>query len=132
MTNNPDRWQHLEPFISKLFKERIQRYDEIMAMREDIFTIATTYNLPVETVQRAKNHAFGEGVSRHCLLPDNDMAAAWLRLATGQGNSLDKVFLEHEIYESSLVEDQGLSQKEAHDLTQLKFPWSILLRESQQ
>jgi hypothetical protein len=31
MTQNPDRWQHLEPFIRKLFKERIQRYDEIMS-----------------------------------------------------------------------------------------------------
>ena len=132
MTQNPDRWQHLKPFIRKLFKERIQRYDEIMTMTEDIFTIATTYNFPMATVQRAKNHAFGKGVSRYHLFPDDDMAAAWLRLAKEQGNSLDKIFLEHEIYESGLVENQSMSQKEAHDLTQLKFPWSILLRESQQ
>ncbi|MEB3310722.1 MAG: hypothetical protein VKJ02_10865 [Snowella sp.] len=38
MTQDPNRWQHLEPFIYQLFKERIQRYDEIMEMTEDKIT----------------------------------------------------------------------------------------------
>ena len=59
------------------------------------------------------------------------MAEAWLRLAKGDATSLDHIFLKHEIYESNLVQNQGMLQTDAHDLTQLKFPWSILLKESQ-
>jgi hypothetical protein len=49
------------------------------------------------------------------------MAEAWLRLAQGNGTAIDRIFLEHEIYESNLVENQGIRQTDAHDLTQLKF-----------
>ena len=127
----PNRWQHLEPFVRKLFQERIEKYDQIMVMTHDVAMIAQTYQLPMEVVQRAKDYAFGWGVTQYQLYPDLDMANAWLRLAKNQGTWIDKVLLDHEIYESNLVINQGLSQTEAHDLTQLKFPWSVLVRESQ-
>lgn len=131
MTLDPNRWQHLEPFIYKLSKQRIQLYDEIMEMTDDIEVIANTYSFPIESVKRAKDYAFGNGVSQYQFYPDSDMAEAWLRLAQGNGTAIDRIFLEHEIYESNLVENQEMLQTDAHDLTQLKFPWSILLKEGQ-
>jgi hypothetical protein len=125
------RWQHLEPFIYKLSKQRIQLYDEIMEMTDDIEVIANTYSFPIEFVKRAKDYAFGNGVSQYQFYPDSDMAEAWLRLAQGNGTAIDRIFLEHEIYESNLVENQGIRQTDAHDLTQLKFPWSILVKKGQ-
>jgi isocitrate dehydrogenase kinase/phosphatase len=131
MTLDPNRWQHLEPFIYKLSKQRIQLYDEIMEMSDDIEVIANTYSFPIESVKRAKDYAFGNGVSQYQFYPDSDMAEAWLRLAHGNGTAIDRIFLEHEIYESGLVLNQGIPQTDAHNLTQLKFPWSILLKEGQ-
>jgi hypothetical protein len=125
------RWQHLEPFIYKLSKQRIQLYDEIMEMTDDIEVIANTYSFSIESVKRAKDYAFGNGVSQYQFYPDSDMAEAWLRLAQGNGTAIDRIFLEHEIYESNLVKNKVMLQKKAHDLTQLKFPWSILVKEGQ-
>ena len=56
------------------------------------------------------------------------MADAWRRMTLNQGNPLDKVLLRHEIYESELVFNQGLSQSEAHKLAQEKYPWPVLVR----
>lgn len=123
------RWQHLEPFIYKLSKQRIQLYDELMEMTDDIEVISHTYSFSIESVKRAKDYAFGNGVSQYQFYPDSDMAEAWLRLAKGNGTAIDRIFLEHEIYESNLVKNKGMLQKKAHDLTQLKFPWSILIKE---
>lgn len=102
-----------------------------MEMTDDIEVISNTYSFPIESVKRAKDHAFGNGVSQYQFHPDSDMAEAWLRLAQGNGTLIDRIFLEHEMHESGLVQNQGMLQPDAHDLTQLKFPWSILLKESQ-
>ena len=100
-------------------------------MTDDIEVIANTYSFSIESVKRAKDYAFGNGVSQYQFYPDSDMAEAWLRLAQGNGTAIDRIFLEHEIYESNLVENQGIRQTDAHDLTQLKFPWSILVKKGQ-
>ena len=130
MCSLPDRWSHLEPYVRQTLQEVLIKYDQIMAMNQDIVTIAKCYGYSETEIDRAKNYAFGQGVSDYDFFPDDDMANAWLRLAQGQGTEIDQVFLDHEIWESDLVVNQGLSQPVAHARTQEKFPWSVLLRQS--
>ena len=108
----------------------MQAYDEIMLETQDVLTISQRYQLSLEDVERAKNYAFGDGVSRYQFSPEILMADAWRRMTLNQGNQLDEVLLRHEIYESNLVLNQGLSQSEAHKLAQEKYPWSALVTQS--
>lgn len=130
MCSSPERWGHLEPYVRQILQETLIKYDQIMAMNQDIASIAKCYDYPETEIARAKNHAFGQGVNDFGFFPDDDMADAWLRLTQGQGTEIDRVFLDHEIRESDLVVNQGLSQLAAHALTQERYPWSVLLRES--
>jgi hypothetical protein len=122
------RWSYLDPYFLKYLRSRIEAYDQIMAMTEDVKIIAKSYQISLEEVQRAKNYAFGEGVSRYQFIPDLDMAQAWQRMAQKQGKKLDEVLLRHEVMESDLVINKGLNQLIAHNLTQEKYPWSELLK----
>ena len=123
------KWFHLDKYEQKCFKKIIEAYDEIMRVVEDIPKIANSYQLTVEEVRRAKDYAFGSGVSQHKFIPDEDMALAWERLALGQGNAIDEVLLRHEIFESDLVINQGMNQKSAHEIAQSRYPWSELLKQ---
>lgn len=131
MTPASDRWQHLNPYEKRHLKLAMQAYDQIMLETQDVPTIAKYYQLSLEDVKRAKNYAFGQGVSQYQFSPEILMAEAWYRMKLNQGNQLDEVLLRHEIYESDLVLNQGLPQSEAHKLTQTKYPWSDLLIQSQ-
>jgi len=71
--------------------------DEIMGMNEDIRLISDYCGISDRETQRAKDYAFGSGVSQHEFWPSIDMAKAWLRMARGQGTAIDRVFLQHEI-----------------------------------
>jgi hypothetical protein len=102
-------------------------YDEIMAITDDICVISDYYDVSKEETQRAKDHAFGNGVSRYQFIPDLDMAEAWRRMARGKGTSVDEMLLRHEILESALILDRGITQKQAHDIAQQRYPWSELL-----
>lgn len=125
----PDRWDHLDKYERKYARKIIIAYDEIMQLTEDIPEIASRYNLSVEEVRRAKDYAFGSGVSRHQFLPDEDMAAAWIRMASGQGTNIDEVLLRHEVFESHLVVDRDMTTADAHALAQAGYPWSELLKQ---
>jgi hypothetical protein len=126
---SPERWAHLDLYERKYVRKVIIAYDEILQLTEDIFTISRRYNLNIEAVQRAKDYAFGSGVSRHQFLPDEDMAAAWNRMASGQGIDIDEVFLNHEVFESNLVVHQSMTVDDAHTLAQAQYPWSELLKQ---
>lgn len=128
MSSTPKRWQHLEPYVFEVYLPIIKRYDQIMNSTNDVIAIAKVYGYLKLEVQRAKNYAFGDGVSHHEFYPDEDMAEAWERLAKGQGNEIDLIFLNHEIYESHLVESHNIEQSLAHDITQIKYPWKNRLR----
>jgi hypothetical protein len=130
MTNNDDRWQHLNPYERRYSLSAIQAYDEIMLRTTDVIQISERYRLSLEEVKRAKNFAFGDGVSSYEFSPSPDMADAWLRMSSGKETPLDEVLLRHEIYESDLVINQGLKQSDAHKLAQEKYPWSDLLVQS--
>jgi hypothetical protein len=107
-------------------------YDEIMGMNEDIPLISDYCGISAGETQRAKDYAFGGGVSQYEFCPSIDMAKAWLRMARGQGTAIDRVFLQHEILESDLVINQGMNQPSAHEIAQAQYGWSVLLRQGNQ
>ena len=113
MTNNDDRWQHLNPYERRYSLSAMQVYDEIMLRTTDVIEISERYQFSLEEIKRAKNFAFGDGVSSYEFSPSSDMADAWLRMSSGKETPLDEVLLRHEIYESDLVINQGLKQSDA-------------------
>ena len=121
------RWTHLEEYGLKYFKEVTKAYDELLSTSDDIYEIANRYQLTIEDVGRAKDYAFGSGVSQYQLIPDEDMAVGWKRMASGQGTNIDEVLLRHEVFESDLVVNQGMNQEYAHELAQARYPWSELI-----
>lgn len=121
------KWAHLNEFELKYLKDAIKAYDEIVQEIDDISRIASRYQLSAEEVQRAKNYAFGSGVSSNKFSPDLRMAAAWNRMALGEGTNIDEVLLRHEVFESDLVVNRGMNQREAHDIAQERYPWSELI-----
>lgn len=125
----PDRWDHLNKYERKYAQNIIMAYDKIMQVTEDVCKIASRYRLSVEEVQRAKDYAFGSGVALNQFLPDEDMAAAWTRMASGQEIDIDEVLLRHEVFESNLVVNQGMNTENAHNLAQARYPWSELLKQ---
>lgn len=128
-TNN--KWSHLNQYERKYLKETIKAYDRIMEVTEDVPRIASRYQSSPDDVERAKDYAFGSGVSQNKFSPDSRMAEAWNRMAWGEGTELDEILLRHEILESDLVINRGMSQSEAHELAQQRYPWSILITKQQ-
>jgi hypothetical protein len=64
MSSSADKWIHLDFFEKRCYQNRIQAYDQIMATTDDLLTISSCYQIPLEQVQQAKDYAFGSGVSR--------------------------------------------------------------------
>lgn len=124
-----NKWSHLNQFERKYLKQAIQAYDQIMLEINDIQQITNYYQLTVDQVQRAKNYAFGEGVSLYQFSPDLQMAEAWNRMMLGEGTDIDEVLLRYEVLESELVINQGINQLDAHQLAQAQYPWSILINQ---
>ncbi|MFM7438069.1 MAG: hypothetical protein ACKO2V_05620 [Snowella sp.] len=124
MTPSSEKWLHLNTYEKRYLKQVIKTYDKIMMETQDIQQIATEYKVSIEEVKRAKDYAFGTGVSQNQFSPDSKMAEAWLRLGSKNGTQVDEVLLRHEIYESDLVLNKGYKQADAHKLAQKRYPWS--------
>ena len=126
MTPSSEKWLHLNTYEKRYLKQVIKTYDKIMMETQDIQQIATEYKVSIEEVKRAKDYAFGTGVSQNQFSPDPNMAEVWLRLGSENGTQVDEVLLRHEIYESDLVLNKGYKQANAHKLAQKRYPWSDL------
>ncbi|RMH74639.1 MAG: hypothetical protein D6680_14130 [Cyanobacteria bacterium J007] len=124
-----ERWAHLDRYERKYARKVMERYDRIMQLKTDICRIANRYQFSVNEVQRAKDYAFGSGVSRYQFYPDEDMAAAWIRMAVGRAMDIDEILLRHEVFESNLVINQGAIVEDAHELAQARYPWSERLKQ---
>jgi hypothetical protein len=122
-----DRWAYLHPYERKYLRPEIEMYDEIVRMTGDALIISTYYGVSFEDTQRAKDYAFGHGVSDYQFCPDINMAKAWFRMVRGQGTEIDLVLLQHEILESDLVMNCGMASRSAHDVAQARYCWSTLL-----
>jgi hypothetical protein len=117
MVDSPsDRWAHFGNYEknSRVKRGRRQDYDDITSDTGDISIVAARYGLSETAIERAKDHAFGSGVSRYEFFPERLMVEAWRRSVSDTGKALDEMFLKHKIYESDLVIDRGHSQKQAH------------------
>ncbi|MCA2693501.1 MULTISPECIES: hypothetical protein [unclassified Microcystis] len=130
MEGDSDRWAHLDIYEQKLTAKVREDYDQIMGNNQDILGIAAQYEISEIDIRRAKDYAFGSGVSRYQFFPEGLMVAAWRRLAGAQGNNLDRMFLNHEIYESDLVINRGFSQQQAHLLAQKQYTWSDSIQQT--
>ncbi len=118
---------------SKRGKEHAKRfYEEIRHRKDDVPAISKNTGLSIETVEKIKHYIFidkhnlEEGYQR--FYPDCDMAISWQRLVTGNHIPPDVIMLQHEIMEISLVE-KGMSQQEAHRITNQKYNYSQAIDE---
>jgi hypothetical protein len=92
-----------------------------------------------EELAQVKDHLFvqkhsiedyetGEVVSRR-FDPDEEIAAAWIRLRSGQERPSDLVLLEHELTESRYLKaNQGAAYQEAHRYANRRYNWNSLIR----
>ena len=121
------RWSHLNgPGERAAYEEAIKQYDEILQIAENTSAIANRYQVSIEDILRAKDHAFGSGVSKYGFVPDAEMAAAWKRIIAGNATDVDEILLRHEILESSLV-SQGIAQVDAHKIANETYNWAKAL-----
>jgi hypothetical protein len=104
----------------------MNHYDAIMQDKQDIDRIADHYDVSPDAVHRAKDYAFGSGVTKYRFVPNLEMAEAWHRMATAQATDLDELLLRHELLESDLVINQGMDAQAAHILAHRQYPWSEL------
>lgn len=111
----------LDPTSKQASKHAVQYYESVRKMKTDYKKIAENTGYSEALIKRIKDYTF---VNEHELIngksrfyPDYHMAQSWQRLIDGKNiQEHDFLMLEHELYESILV-DEGLSQMEAHDLT---------------
>lgn len=104
-------------------------YEEIRKNNSDVERIATLMNRSIEQILAVKNYLF---IDTHILQgkvsrfdAEIHIAQSWQRLAFMQDKVLphDRVLIEHELMEMSLV-NSGVSQKEAHDLTNKRYNYT--------
>ena len=109
-------------------------YEEIRNRTGDIEAIAKNTGFAAEDIKAVKNHIFfneydlGEKKLRR-FAPDYDMAVSWQRLAEGKNiQEMDIVLLNHELMENGLMK-QGLSYREAHDITEKIYNFTNYVKE---
>jgi len=102
--------------------------------KSDISKIADSSGFSQEQISDIRNHLFikkhdlGNGILEQ-LTPDYRIAQAWHRLEQGKGNELDILLLNHELYELTLIRDQGYTFDEAHIMASRKYPWAKRMEE---
>jgi hypothetical protein len=78
--------------------------------------------------QRIEDYDTGAIVSRR-FDPDEEIAAAWIRVGSGQERASDLVLLEHELVESRYLKaNQGANYQEAHRHANRRYNWNSLIR----
>jgi len=110
-------------------------YDEVRKRTGDIEKIAHNTGFSVEDVKKIKDHMFFNkyDLDRNepsRFDPDYDQSVSWQRLSEGKNiQEMDIVMLKHEIMEYGLMVEQGMSYREAHDLTELEYSYSKYVKE---
>lgn len=123
--------------ISDVNSERAQRhaelyYEEIRHRKDDVERIASNTKFTREQILRVKSYLFLE---KHILQeneepkffdPCFEIAESWQRLAASKDDikEHDIILLEHEIMEQMLILNEGLTQEEAHNLTNEKYNYT--------
>jgi len=102
-------------------------YEQIRNNHNDVVDISKAVNWKEEAIRKIKDHVF---FNEHDLIgrigrfdPDYEMAQAWLRLASGKYNDADFLLLKHEYLELTIMNKQGKSQPESHQLAEKLHNW---------
>jgi len=109
-------------------------YESVRSMTADILNISENTGFAVEEIKRIKEHIFIKehdlgNTEKQRFDTDYDIAQSWQRLIDGRSiEAHDIILLRHELLEIELME-QGYSQQEAHDITNLAFNYRRALRE---
>jgi hypothetical protein len=110
-------------------------YDGIRASTTDVAAIAQTTGIKPENVQQVKDHTFMQAhlldrFVRQGIAPQvrrfhasAGIAAAWERLAAGQGTAHDLQLLRHEGAEAWFMRRHGPSFDAAHTAAHARYPW---------
>lgn len=119
----------LDPDSERAQEHAERYYEAVRKMSNDYKRIADNTDFSEEDVKRVKSFVFLEkhdlgGSEPERFYPDYDMAQSWQRLIDGKNiQKHDLTLLRHELMESDLI-NKGLTQKEAHKLTELKYNYS--------
>ena len=95
-------------------------YEEIRNRTSDIESISKNTGFSVEDICKVKEHVFLNlydlgGTEPERFEADYDMAVSWQRLIEGKNIlEMDLVLLNHELIESTFMNENGLSYNEAH------------------
>jgi len=74
-------------------------------------------------------YALGEDEPRR-FDPDYDIAVSWQRLIEGKNiQEMDRVLLNHELMESRLMNTQGLSYRDAHEMATELYNYQAFINE---
>ena len=109
-------------------------YEQIRKRTSDIKAISKNTGFSVKDVTKIKNHVFFnkynlDGAKLKSFDPDFDMAVSWQRLIDGESiQEMGIVLLKHELMELKLMK-QGLSYRDAHDLTEVKYSYAKYIKE---
>ena len=116
-------------------KAHAERYYELVRkMKTDVKHISKNTGFTENDISQIKNHVFveehdlGNGFPEH-FYPSYAMAQSWQRLIDGKSiQKHDITLLHHEKMESDLMK-KGISQEEAHRLTEQKYNYAKESRE---
>lgn len=124
----------LEPYSKEAEKHSEVYYESVRKMTTDVENIAKNTGFDVQDIKRIKEHIFykehdlGETKKRR-FHPSYDMAQSWQRLIDGRKiEPHDIILLRHELMEIDLM-NNGISQQDAHNLTNTKFNYRKALDE---
>lgn len=103
-------------------------YGLVRSMKTDVDKIAKNTGIDKEKIAQIKQFIFLDkhdlgGSEPAYFAPDFAMAQSWQRLISGTPEPHDLTLLKHEIMEKELM-DAGLSQSEAHDITNQTYSYS--------
>jgi hypothetical protein len=113
-------------------------YEEVRKHASDIAAIAHNTGLDTAIIEKIKHHIF---FAEHDLGydapvrfdPDYNMAVSWQRLTAGIDiQEEDFLLLEHEYYELSIMESEGLKYNEAHIKASERFDYAAAIRRKEQ
>ncbi len=117
--------------LAELDNKTEKFYNVMRESAEDIRAISKNTGLPIETIEKIKNHVF---IEEHILregrgrfFPDADMAAAWQRLIDNNYVYSDLKMLQHEYAEALIMRGLEITYDEAHYIVNEIYNWDRLL-----
>jgi hypothetical protein len=113
-------------------------YEEVRKRTADVNAIAKNTGWEAAKIEKIKKHIF---FAKHDLGydepvrfdPDYDMAVSWQRLTTGQDvQEEDQLLLNHEYWELTMMETEGLKYDKAHIKASEQFDYAAVIKRKEE